>query len=171
MEETHVEDIVNEVEMGYGVEDERIAQLKKKILLELHHNPGAKINDLNEMKKLDGKTGEELMCILQNLEIQTDSGLLFSKPKTVLRILVSAFSWFGLNFSYERLSQKIKLLKYIDGKLPSMVQQFGDELEIMFYLIEDLEISDMEQKNEERTRGGSDSDKVTVEETEEDNNK
>ena len=127
--------------------DQRVCVLKKKIMnMALFHPDYDFDSKKPELKKLDGKTVEELETILQDIEIMTDSSLLFQQPKAVLRLFIQTFSWFSITLSYERLSKKLSLLKYIDSQLPNVVGNWFAEFEIFAILMEELELSDADQK-------------------------
>lgn len=141
-----VEDVINEIDEQAVGNEEKVKNLKRKILGYLYENPEFNINDVNPFtKKLDGKTKEELEAILVNIEISKDSSVLFTLSRSVLKLVVTALDMFGFSFSFERLSKKTKLLKYIDAKIPNIVSNYADEVELLFFFMEEFELSEKEK--------------------------
>ena len=101
------------------------------------------------MKKLAGKTKEELEHILSTLEVSVDPSVLFSKAKAALRAVLWVFELAGFTFNYERLVKKSVLLRYLETRLPGVIGEYGEEFEIFTILAEEADISERE-KNEKK---------------------
>jgi len=162
-EEPHEEaqvDIIHEYENLLEEDAEKLKTLKKRIMSLLSHQPDFDFDSENStLKKLDKKTVEELEAIVCEMEICGDASHVFQKSKAVLRVFTQILSWFNVSLSYDRLSKKHALLKYIDGKLPSILSSYGDDLAVFALLVEEFEcsLSETNQKktpHEEESRDG-----------------
>ena len=144
-DESHEEvqdNVIDEYEKVMDENVEKIKSLKKRIMSLLVNQPNFDFDSENTtLKKLDKKSVEELEALVCEMEIVGDSSHVFQKSRAVLRVFTQIMSWFSVSLSYERLSNKMALLKYLDGKLPAILSVYGDEFDVFAILVEEFERS------------------------------
>lgn len=145
--------IFDEVDHDEKKEESDLLSLKKRICILQSQNPDIEVDVIAPMmKKLSGKTKEELEHIISNMEVSSDPSILFAKAKAALRVIVWAFEVSGFRVSYDRLMKRSVLLRYLDRRLPSIIGDYADEFEILTILVEEVETSEKEKKDEEEER-------------------